>query len=146
MSDVYRTRFVSGEHAGALVIHCSDPTFQPHFQEFLREHLGLDHYALLAVPGGSQLLTLVEYLPKFGWAGWRWIKFLVDVARPTRVILLTHENCLWYRDSRFSHSSPEQQHTDLVKVRAEFAERFPGIAVELYAARHDGGHVAFSRL
>ncbi len=36
---------------GVLVIHCSDPRYQIAFQDFLRNKLGLDHYALIAVPG-----------------------------------------------------------------------------------------------
>ncbi len=37
---------------GVLVIHCSDGRFQPHFQDFLRRDLGVEHYTLVAVPGG----------------------------------------------------------------------------------------------
>lgn len=146
MSAVYRTEFVPREQADTLVIHCSDPKYQAHFQEFLHKHVGLDSYELIAVPGGPQFLTLADYLPKFSWAGWRWVKFLVDVAHPSRAILIAHENCRWYRDMRFG-LGPEEQRIrparDLTKVRREFRERFPGIAVECYTARLDGGHVLF---
>jgi len=146
MSVVYRTEFVPREQPDTLVIHCSDPKYQAHFQEFLHKHLGLDSYELIAVPGGPQFLTLVDYLPKFSWAGWRWVKFLVDVAKPARAVLIAHENCRWYRDMRFG-LGPEEQRTrpwrDLGKVRQGFQERFPGIAVECYHARLEGPHVVF---
>ena len=50
------------EESGVLVIHCSDPRYQAPFQDFLRGQLKLDRYALLAIPGGPQFLTLAEYL------------------------------------------------------------------------------------
>ena len=146
MSVVYRTEFVPREQPDTLVIHCSDPKYQAHFQEFLHKGLGLDRYELIAVPGGPQFLTLVDYLPKFSWAGWRWVKFLVDVAKPVRAVLIAHENCRWYRDMRFG-LGPEEQRVrpgrDLEKVRQSFRERFPGIEVECYHARLEKEHVVF---
>src|SRR5438067_9178462 len=66
----------------ALVIYCSAARYQQHFEEFLVEGLKLENYSLLAIPGGIQVLNLLEYLPKFAWAGWRWTKFLVDADHP----------------------------------------------------------------
>jgi hypothetical protein len=147
--EVYRTEFVVREQPEALVIHCSDPKYQAHFQEFLHRHLGLESYELIAVPGGPQFLTLVEYLPKFGWTGWRWVKFLVDVAKPSRAILIEHENCRWYRDPRFWTEQGEmrpRQINDLSAVRAGLKERYPAIAVESYFARHEAEHVVFEAI
>lgn len=122
--------------SATLVIHCSDPRYQPHFQEFLRKGLGLDQYALVAVPGGAHFLTLAEYLPKFSWVGWRWVKFILDLTRPGRVILLAHDDCRWYLDSRFAHDPArlrEKVLDDLRRVRAELAERLgPTARIELY--------------
>ena len=57
---------------GTLVIHCSSNRFQAGVHEFLNKGLNLSsNYDLLVIPGGPQCLTLVEYLPKFSWAGWR---------------------------------------------------------------------------
>jgi len=146
MPEVYRTGSKPAGEADAVVIHCSDPRYQHHFQEFLEKHLGLDNYGLLAVPGGHQFLTLVDYLPKFSWAGWRWVKFLMDIAKPRRVILIAHHDCLWYRDGRFSlHRGDvrERQVQDLKRVQAAVAERFPEVAVELYFARLEGDQASF---
>jgi hypothetical protein len=147
----YRTRPVDGPTelaGGVLVVHCSDPRFQPHFQDFLRTGLGLDSYALVAVPGSAHLLTLTEYLPKFSWVGWRWMTFLSGLVQPRRVILLGHDDCRWYRDPRFHHlhgGSDEAQHDDLRRVRAEIAGRFPAASVETWFGRLDGNQAVFER-
>src|SRR5512136_1026520 len=114
--------------ADVLVVHCSDPRYQPHFQDFLKAGLGVKSYGLIAVPGGPQFLTLAEYLPKFSWVGWRWMKFLVDLSKPRRIILIGHDDCRWYHDSRFlrpREGVADRQLADLRQVRAQFAERFP---------------------
>jgi len=143
---VYRTEFEPRPSPEALVIHCSDPRYQFHFQEFLRQHLGLDTYELIAVPGGPQFLTAMEFLPKFSWVGWRWVKFLVDVAKPTRVILIGHEGCRWYKSLHLLRRQAEMrrlEERDLHTVAAELKERFSALALEKYFARHEGEHVVF---
>jgi hypothetical protein len=132
-----------------IVVHCSDPRYQPHFRDFLKRGLGLDSYALMAVPGGPQFLTLAEYLPKFSWVGWRWMKFLVDLSKPRRVILIGHDDCRWYLDARFLHAhagTGDRQIADLRGVRAQFADRFPSVTVETFFARLDGEEAAFDRV
>jgi hypothetical protein len=142
-------RPAGGEQPSVLVVHCSDGRFQPRFQDFLRRDLGVEHYTLVAVPGGVHFLTLVDYLPKFSWAGWRWVKFLADVAPPTRVILIAHEDCRWYHDSRFGTAPQDprgKQVQDLQAARAGLVERFGKVPVELYYARLGDGGVVFERL
>ncbi len=150
MPEIYHTALpeVQGDSA-VLVIHCSDPRYQPHFQDFLRQGLGLERYGLVAVPGGPQFLTLSEYLPKFSWAGWRWMKFMMDLSKPERVILIAHDDCRWYLDMRFwpqSGGLRQQQVGDLQKVRAELGERFSGSRIEMYYARLVDGRAAFEAL
>ena len=147
MADVHRSDTVRpDEESGIVVVHCSDPRFQPHFQEFLRQKLGLDSYALVAVPGGPQFLTLAEYLPKFSWVGWRWMKFLMERTRPRRVILIGHHDCHWYMDGRFfhqHHAVADQQLADLRHVRDAIGERFGNLTIEAYFARLDGEEAIF---
>jgi hypothetical protein len=144
----YRTRTAtlgSAAEADVLVVHCSDARFQPHFQEWLRDGLGLERYALIAVPGGPHFLTASEYLPKFAWVGWRWVKFLRNVIRPRRIILVAHDDCRWYLDGRFPHHEPvaDRQLADLRHVRAVLNERFAPLTVETWFVRRDGEHVVF---
>src|SRR5262249_23558599 len=150
MPEIYRTAQQPAlDESSVLVVHCSDPRYQPHFQDFLRQGLRLDHYALIAVPGGPQFLALSEYLPKFAWAGWRWVKFMMDLSKPDRVILIAHDDCRWYLDMRFwaqSGGMRERQVGDLQKVRSELAGRFSGSKVELYYAKLVEGRAGFEAL
>ncbi|MGH9777061.1 MAG: hypothetical protein ACRD5I_01495 [Candidatus Acidiferrales bacterium] len=147
MAEVFRSEALAGagEAGTALVVQCSDPRYQPHFHDFLRRGLKLERYALLAVPGGAQFLTLVDFLPKFSWAGWRWVKFIGDIAPPSRVILIAHDDCLWYKHVR--RGKPAEIHAkqigDLRRVEVGVRERFRGVAVELYYARLEDGAAAF---
>jgi hypothetical protein len=142
MNPSYRTQpqtSVGDSHP--LVVHCSDPRYQPHFQDFLVNGLGLSSYALIAVPGGAQFLTLVDYLPKFSWVGWRWLKFVHGVARAEKLILIGHEDCRWYLDLRFGRSSVplrERVTRDMHRVKETVKERFPQVRTELYFAHLSG--------
>jgi hypothetical protein len=146
MSVVYRTRHTTAHQAEAFVVHCSDPRYQGHFHDFLTAHLGLHSYGLVAAPGGPQLLRAAELLPKFAWAGWRWTKFLMEIARPLRVILIGHDDCRWYTEGplRLARGDPrERVIADLRTVREELRERYPNLGVELYFTRLDGENAVF---
>ena len=127
----------------ALVVHCGDHRFQAAFQEFLNRDLGLDgNYDLFVVPGGPQSLTLVEYLPKFSWASWRWFRFFVENHEIDRLILIQHEDCAWYKSlpvHLHTSSEPrERQEEDLRKVGKTLRKDFPQLKLELYFAAWDG--------
>jgi hypothetical protein len=144
----YTSTHGAGGESKPLVIHCSDPRYQPHFQEFLETGLGLPHYALIAVPGGPHCLTLSDYLPKFAWAGWRWVKVMEKVAQPERIILIAHDDCRWYVSMGFASgetSLRERQIADLKTARKALVERF-STAVDLYYARLEADHAVFEKL
>jgi len=131
--------------AEVLAIHCSDHRFQAGFHEFLNVNLSLDeNYDVLVLPGGPQCLTLVEYLPKFSWVGWKWSRFLVEEHHLTRLILIQHQDCGWYKELPFHlHSSTEpreRQEEDLRRARAALVKERPDLRVELYYAGWDANH------
>jgi hypothetical protein len=100
---VYKTQALFVENASTtLVLTCSSNAFYPYVREFLEKSLQLPEgtYDYFSVPGGPQFLMLTEYLPKFAWAGQRWVKFLVEKHRLKKLILITHEDCAWYNDER----------------------------------------------
>jgi hypothetical protein len=134
--------------AGVIVVHCSDPRYQWHFHEFLRHGLGVREYGLVAVPGGPQVLARLELQPKYSWAGWRWLKFLVDLTKPERVILINHDDCRWYF-SMMQADDPAQvrarQFADLRVIQREFSDRFAA-QIEAYYARLEDGGAAFERV
>jgi hypothetical protein len=142
MAHVHRSTADAGSTHPVVVVHCSDPRYQPHFQHFLRHGLKLDRYALIAVPGGPQCFTLDTYLPKFSWAGMRWMKFMVELTRPARVVLIAHDDCRWYIDNGFADvpTARAKQLADLRQARAVLAERFGSVPVDFYyATLRDGG-------
>jgi hypothetical protein len=147
---MYQTSVRSGgESHPVVVVHCSDPRYQPHFQEFLKTHMKLDRYGLVAIPGGPQCFTLASYLPKFAWSGWRWMKFMVNLTNPARLILIGHDDCRWYIENRFVHDAAlARQHiiSDMQNARAELNERFPGVPIELFYATLVDGKGNFEKI
>jgi hypothetical protein len=126
----------------ALVVHCGDHRFQAAFQEFLNRSLGLaGNYDLIVIPGGPQSLTLVEFLPKFSWASWRWLRFFVENHEIGRLILIQHQDCAWYKSLPLHlHASAEprqRQEEDLRKLAQALRREFPQLRAELYYAAWD---------
>lgn len=125
-----------------LVVHCSSSRFQAGMSDFLNQGLNLhSNYDLLVIPGGPQCLTLVEYLPKFSWAGWKWFRFLVENHELKRLILVAHQDCSWYKDLPLhlhTVSDPRQrQEEDLHRAKAKLTKEFPHLHVDLYYAASD---------
>jgi len=149
-----------------LIITCSSNTFYPYMREFLEKYLQLPEgtYDYLSVPGGPQFLMLTEYLPKFAWAGQRWVKFLVEKHRLKKIILLTHEDCSWYQDERMvpaflqkfgigsaAASTPssvkEKQMEDLKNMAQSVHELVPPIAIDAYyAEKETDGTIGFVKV
>jgi len=142
MSSYQASSKVNRADADVLVVHCSDHRFQAGLYEFLNLGLNLnENYDLLVIPGGPQCLTLVEYLPKFSWASWKWFRFLVEKHELKRLILIAHQDCGWYKELPFHlHQSSEPRHRqeeDLQRVKHALAKDFAELRVELYYAGWD---------
>ena len=130
---------VNHTRTDALVVHCSDHRFQAGHYEFLNRVLNLkENYDLLVLPGGAQALSLLDYLPKFAWASWKWFHFLVDAHGLKRIILIAHQDCGWYKSlPDFLHSTSEprlKQEEDLRRIRQMLLKENPELSVELYCA------------
>jgi carbonic anhydrase len=133
---------VNQAHTEVLVVHCSDHRFQAGHYEFLNLSLNLgENYDLLVLPGGAQALSLLEYLPKFAWAGWKWFRFLVDAHGLKRIILIAHQDCGWYKSlPQFLHSMADpraKQEGDLLRIREVLLKENRELSVELYYAAFD---------
>ena len=127
-----------------LAIHCGDYRFQSAFQEFLNRSLNLDgNYDLMVIPGGPLSLTLVEYLPKFPWASWKWLRFFAEQHKVRKLILIQHQDCGFYKTMpHHLHASPEpreRQEQDLRRVRDAMKKDFPQLTLETYYAGWDAG-------
>jgi len=136
---VYRSSILREETAAeALVLHCSDHRFQASFHEFLTAGLGLRRYALVAVPGGGHLLAAASFLPKLAKTAWQSLSFLVERGRPRRVVLIAHDDCLFFKE-RLQFLPPSgtprvKQEASLRRARQALQETFPELPVDLYFA------------
>jgi hypothetical protein len=133
---------IKREETNVLAIHCGDYRFQEAFHEFLNSSLKLDgNYDLMVIPGGPLSLTLFEYLPKFQWASWKWLRFFAEQHKIQRLILIQHQDCAFYRTMPLHlHSSPEprqRQEQDLRRVKEAMKRDLPRLAVEAYYAGWD---------
>lgn len=130
-----------------LLVHCSDHRLANSCQEFVEKQLKVPVYDLVSVPGGPQFLRALEYLPKFTWAGRRWLRFLVDSHRIRRVILIAHLDCGWYKHLHGTNESHvERQKNDLRHATDDLREWLPGLQVESYFASRIEGEVSFERV
>jgi len=152
MNDYLLTSKIRRGETETLVIHCGDYRFQSAFQEFLNRSLNLEgNYDLLVIPGGPLSLTLFEYLPKFSWASWKWLRFFVEQHRVRRLILIQHQDCAFYRTMPVHlHASPEprqRQEQDLRRVSDAMRKDLPQLAIELYyAGWNTGDHVTIESI
>lgn len=128
--------------ADTLVVHCGDYRFQLALYDFLNHTLNLASYDLMVVPGGPLGLTFGEPFPKFGWASWRWMRFFVEQHKLTRLVLIQHQDCGFYK-SMAEHLNfateqlRERQEQDLRRVREGMSRELPHLAVDLYYAGWD---------
>ena len=83
----------------AIVIHCSDPRFQKAFREFINTELKLPEgeYVPLVISGGVGSLSEPLKLPKeFKFVKERIELFIKQFDSIKRIILINHEDCLYY--------------------------------------------------
>jgi len=133
-------------NAEALVLRCSAARVQMHTAEFLHDALGLEKYCLIAIPGGVHAFVTPNHLPLAGWILWRWLRFLVNLYRPPRILLIAHQDCAWY--NALPHwlkrkGSETQLVEDLRSAGERVRKQWPQSRVELYYMRREGDEVLF---
>jgi hypothetical protein len=147
MSETYRSRQLEGTASHVVVIHCSDPRYQPHFQDFLHTGLGLARYGLIAIPGGVEMLSPSESSETVRGQGAAWFDFMLKLMSAQRCILIGHADCRWYVESKIEpDESRLKQHQlrDLDAVQEEIHRLFPRVKVEIYFAELEGSQVSFT--
>lgn len=132
----------------AAAVYCSDGRMGEHFDDFLQNGLMLPRYDRVALPGGPSCLAghTEAHLEEQGVVDE--LKFLVDVHKLGRIVLIGHEGCAFYsKRLRLPEKFLEaQQHIDLVKAAA-FIEHITGISnVQAYFARNASGKVSFDEI
>jgi len=134
----------------ATVIMCADGRWQRHVHEFVVSHLGHEaHPDFLAVPGGIEPLTLLDWVPKdFNFLKRR-LQALIRAHGTNRIIAIAHQDCAWYAARRIGPVTLDlqgRQISDLKRAASILQEMFPGVAIETYYARLTGTspeHVVF---
>ncbi len=81
----------------AAVVYCSDGRVGEHFDDFLQNGLGLPRYDRVALPGGPARLAGYEDGTIESQAVMDELKFLVDAHGLTRIVLIQHEGCAFYK-------------------------------------------------
>ena len=122
-----------------VIISCVDGRWRQHFQDFAINHLGAGPNSdFMAVPGGIEPLTLLDFVPKDFNFFRRRIEALVADHGTHRIVAIAHQDCAWYRAHKigpFSFDLRDRQLADLTRAAARLREMFPGVAVEPYFAR-----------
>jgi hypothetical protein len=122
-------------HAAAL--YCSDGRVGEHFDDFLQNGLGLPRYDRVSLPGGPACLAghPEATLEEKGVVDE--LRFLVDVHKLKRVVLIAHQSCAFY-GTRLDLKEPRLemvQRADLVRAAA-YVHRVTGLdQIEAYYAR-----------
>jgi hypothetical protein len=130
----------------AAAIYCSDGRFGETFDDFLHNGLKLPRYDRLALPGGAACLAghflacreedgIIEQL-----------RFLIRVHGLQRVVLIAHQDCVFYTERLHVPSSrlESRQREDLEAA----AERIRSIArnlevIAFFASKNSDGTIRF---
>lgn len=139
-----RVRYESARiHAAA--VYCSDGRVGEHFDDFLQNGLNLPRYDRVSLPGGPACLAghTQAVLEEQGIVDE--LKFLVEVHKLKKVILIAHQACAFYT-ARLELKDPRLelvQRADLVRAAA-YVHRVTGLdAIHAYFARLADGRVRF---
>lgn len=129
----------------AAAIYCSDGRVGEHFDDFLQTGLKLPRYDRVALPGGPACLADHPQAHLQAQGVVDELKFLAEVHRLQRVVLIAHEGCAFY-SSRLDLKERRLrlvQEADLVRAAA-FVRRITGIdAVDAYYAALTDNSVGF---
>jgi hypothetical protein len=129
---------------GAAAVYCSDGRFGDAMDEFLHLGLGLPRYDRVAVPGGAACLAGHSHAYHERSALERQLRFLIDAHGLTRIVLIAHEGCAFYKDVWLGMRTLEQQQAaDLEKAATAIGLAHRDIDVELFFACKGSGRVQF---
>ncbi len=132
-------------HPSALAIYCSDGRFTESVEQLLHR-LGHARLDTRTMPGGPGLFDVWVAGMTDSAAVATGSKFLIEGHRIQRVIVIAHEGCGYYRKHLGARPQAElrkKQEDDLrVAARALVGAR-PGLRVDGYYARVEGGRVTF---
>ncbi|MEW6747461.1 MAG: carbonic anhydrase [Planctomycetota bacterium] len=130
-----------------LVVSCSDGRFGKPVTLFLENVLGLPPYDRLFVPGGAGSIAST-----FAWglekAVNEQLRFLIHAHRVNRVILLSHQDCGFYKTHLRVDPAivEERRFADLTQALVKVRHLGINVEVRAYFARFEGREVIFETL
>lgn len=136
------------ERIGAAAVYCSDGRYGEQMDEFLHHCLELPHYDRVAIPGGAACLAGHLLAMRERGALDRQLKFLIEGHGLTRVVLIAHQDCGFYKANVHPHklrnvALEELQAADLATVAALLRDYNRSLEVDAYFARKVEGLVRF---
>ncbi|HEX8911291.1 MAG TPA: carbonic anhydrase [Humisphaera sp.] len=124
------------ERVGAAAVYCADGRYGDQMDEFLHLGLGLPRYDRVAVPGGAACLADHIQAVRERGALDRQLRFLIEAHELTRVVLIAHQDCGFYKTVRWRAASLEaQQSIDLARAAEKIREYAKGLDVDAYIAK-----------
>ena len=122
-----------------VILSCVDGRWRQHFQDFAINHLRAGANSdFMAVPGGIEPLTLLDFVPKDFNFFRRRLEALVEDHSTRRIVAIAHQDCAWYHVRRRGPVRIDlraRQLADLRRAAGTLQEMFPGVGVETYFAR-----------
>jgi hypothetical protein len=136
------------ERIGAAAVYCSDGRYGEQMDDFLHNCLGLPHYDRVAVPGGAACLAGHLLAMRERGAMDRQLKFLIESHALTRVVLIAHEDCGFYKANVHPHKLKQQpleklQSVDLKTVTDLLRDYNRNLEIDAYIAKKIAGKVRF---
>jgi len=125
------------EHPQALAVYCSDGRFTEGVEELLAS-VGDGRIDTLTIPGGAALLHLWSAGHTEAQTVRQAASFLIEAHRITRVVLVAHEGCGYYRrryPSLGQMTLMERQTEDLRRAADWLKGRHRSLEVSAYFAR-----------
>lgn len=126
-----------GGRIRAAAVYCSDGRFGDQFDDLMKISLQLPRYDRLAVPGGAACLARHFALYREEEGVCAQLRFLIEVHRLERVVLIAHQDCAFY--TQRLNISPlqleSQQHEDMAKAVGRVQGLGPHLQVDAFFAR-----------
>jgi hypothetical protein len=113
----------------AAAVYCSDGRFGHQFDDLLQNALKLPRYDRLAVPDGAACIAshYSTYREEEGVV--EQLRFLIEVHRLERIVLIAHENCAFYLERL--NVSPLQLETQQIEDMQKAVRRVQSLSNEL---------------
>jgi hypothetical protein len=132
----------------AAAVYCSDGRYGEQFDEFLQHGLRLPRYDRLAVPGGAACLARHFKVYREEEGVLAQLRFLIEVHRVERVVLIAHEGCAFYLQRlEVSPLQLESQQRDDIRKAVERVQSLGrSLRIDTFFARVSQGRVRFERV